>query len=316
MATRDYIPVTGDDWYQRRRDDAEGRFLRRLGRQAGRGDESGTDTRQGIYCHTADGQLLAFKNAGQAPAVMRDTLRRGLDAWRKLPAERRLPGAVQVPGLDRSDANYTRTPPPGALVVVVSTRQLDHADGELCPCTGKPGVGAEAARDHLWITEAEWKAFAPPGAKTGDRFPLPVTLTERLLRFHLVDNTRGEPLFWRREDVRGTLTLTVEAATDTEIRLRLEGTALLQAPPRALTKERGYDVSLLGHITVNRVKPSVERFDVVALGDEWGDHTFTQPGARPGRTPLGVAFTLARGGSSADRVPPQGAREVREYLGK
>src|SRR5262249_55309846 len=151
MASRDYIPVTGDDWYQRRRDDDEGRFLRRLGDQAGRGKND--TTRQGIYCFTPDGQLLAFKNAGQAPDVMRDTLRHGLDAWRKLPDARRGPGAVRVPGLDRADAHYTRTPPPGGLVVDVSTRRLDRVGGELCPCTGATGAGAEAARDHLWVTE-------------------------------------------------------------------------------------------------------------------------------------------------------------------
>jgi hypothetical protein len=52
--------------------------------------------------------------------------------------------------------------------------------------------------------------------------------------------------------------------------------------------------------------------DIVALGDFWGGGTYT-PGARKGRTPLGIAFELA-GRSPADRVPPQGMRDVFEYL--
>jgi len=123
MATRDYVPVTGDDWYQRRRDDEEGRFLRRLGEQAGR---TGDGTRQGIYCCTADGEVLEFKNAGQAPAVMRDSLRRGLDAWRRLPSDRRRPGAVTVPGLDQADPRYTRTPPPGGPALPLRRRTWDR----------------------------------------------------------------------------------------------------------------------------------------------------------------------------------------------
>src|SRR4051812_42806330 len=229
MASRDYVPVTGDDWYQRRRDDDEGRFLRRLGDQAGR---TGDGTRQGIYCCTADGEVLAFKNAGQAPDVMRDSLRRGLAAWGRLPADRTRPGAVTVPGLDRADPQYTRTPPPGGLVVRVVTRRLDRDGGQLCHCDGETGAGAEAARDHLWVTAAERAALAPPGVKAGDSYPLPATLTARILQFHLVDNTKGEPVFWQPGEVRGTLTLAVESATDAEVRLKLEGTALLRAPAR------------------------------------------------------------------------------------
>src|SRR6185436_2999551 len=97
MATEDYVAVAADDWYQRRRDDAEGRFFRRVADQGPRKGEGGS-TRQGIYCLTADGQLLAYKNAGQSPNVMRDTLRQGLRAWQRLPAERRRPGAVAVEG--------------------------------------------------------------------------------------------------------------------------------------------------------------------------------------------------------------------------
>jgi hypothetical protein len=50
------------------------------------------------------------------------------------------------------------------------------------------------------------------------------------------------------------------------------------------------------------------RFDAVALGDNWGSGPFTG-GARPGKTPLGIAIDLANPDRAADRVLPQAARE-------
>src|SRR5439155_8322714 len=102
MASSDYVPVAADDWYQRRRDDAEGRFFRQVADQGPRKGEGGS-TRQGIYCLTADGKLLAYKNAGQDADVMREVLREGLAAWRRLPADRRRPGAVPVPDAGEHD---------------------------------------------------------------------------------------------------------------------------------------------------------------------------------------------------------------------
>ncbi len=110
------------------------------------------------------------------------------------------------------------------------------------------------------------------------------------------------------------LTLTVVEATSV-VRLRLEGSALLATKADPKEAERGYDVSLLGSIDYDRGKKAIVRFDLVALGDHWGESRLTR-GARPGRTPLGVAFELARGDQAADRVPPQAARNFQEYLGR
>ena len=75
---------------------------------------------------------------------------------------------------------------------------------------------------------------------------------------------------------------------------------------------RGYDASLLGYVEYDVKADRIDRFDVVALGDHWGEGTFTR-GARPGRTPLGVAFERASGDKPGDTVPPQAAREVNAY---
>src|SRR5262245_45120883 len=110
MATHDYVAVAADDWYQRRRRDAEGEFFRSMADQGPRKGEGG-DTRQGIYCLTAGGKLLAYKNAGQNPEAMRDLLRQGLAKWASAPESERKPGSVKVPEHGRFDPTYYRDVP-------------------------------------------------------------------------------------------------------------------------------------------------------------------------------------------------------------
>ena len=315
MANDDYIPVTGDDWYQRRRQDQEGEFFRKVADAAGRTGPDG-GTRQGIYCFTADGEILAYKNAGQNADVMRDVLKQGLAKWNRLPAAKRKPGAVEVDGLNKVDARFTRTPPPGGLIAAVYTRILDREEkAGFCKGQCDSLGGDRAARDHLWLTAAEVKSLVPDNPKEGDTFRVPMAIAMRLVRFHLVDNTRGEPPAWTRDEVRSqSLTLTVASAASARIKLKLEGTALLASSADPTQAKRGFDAKLLGYLNFDRTKGKFDRFDIVALGDHWGESSLTR-NARPGRTPLGVAIELA-GDKPADRVPPQFAREVGAYFGK
>jgi hypothetical protein len=318
MATEDYVAVACDDWYMRRRQDAEGQFFRDV---SGRGPRAGGSTRQGIYMFTAGGTLLGFKNAGQAPDVMRDTLRDALHKFKNLPEAERAPGAVKVPDPGPLDGGYDRKPPPGGLIVKVYARALDRkkAGGgtgavTFADAVCEVGSGDEASRDHLWLTEAEWRSLIPADAKKGARTPLPPAVAQRVLRFHLVDNLRGEPPMWEPEHVRSSdLSLVVESATPAGVRLRLEGSALLSTDADTAKADRGYDVAVLGYIEYDRKADRIKRFDVAAVGEHWGEGGLTG-GARPGRTPLGVAFELSQGDGSGDTVPPQAARDVYGYF--
>ena len=315
MATEDFVPVTADDWYQRRRQDAEGEFFRKVANQGPRKGEGGA-TRQGIYVLTADGELLSWKNAGQNADVTRDELNRALERFKKLPASRREPGAVEIGEPGKLDPAYTRTPPPGGLIVRVHARILDHTGDEFCKGSCKTTGGDASARDFLWLTRDEVRSMAP--AKTDIRFTydVPKPVAERIVRFHLIDNTRGEPTFWDAKHVRHSkLKLTVIRATPDAIDLRLDGEALLSTDADPSKADRGYDVRLRGDLRYLPAKQTFDRFDVAAVGDHWGEGTFTR-GARPDRKPLGVAFGLIAGERAADRVPPQGAREVRRYFGR
>lgn len=314
MATEDFVSISADDWYQRRREDAVGEFFRKVADQGPRKGQGG-GTRQGIYCLTADGKLLAYKNAGQNAEVMRDVLKQALAAWKKLPEEQRKPGALKLENPD-IDPRYSRKPPTGAVVVKVYTRILDRdSKGEFCKGSCPTLGGDKTARDHLWLTEADIRSLIPADATVNARFAVPATIAERIARFHLIDNTRGEPPMWQKKEIhRLDMQATVLATSNEHLNLRIDGSALLAAGDDPGQAARGFDVKLLGYVGYDRRKQALGRFDLVAFGEHWGDGTFTR-GARKGRTPLGIAFELAGNDAAAAGVPPQAAREIREYLG-
>jgi hypothetical protein len=136
----------------------------------------------------------------------------------------------------------------------------------------------------------------------------------RLLRFHLVDNTRGEPPFWgikdiRRQNVRATVS---EVSADV-LTLQVAGDVLLATAPDPAQAKIGFEASLQGTLRLDRAKGTLAAFDLIAVGEHWGQGPFT-PNPRPGRAPLGILFSLTTGESGVDVVPPQGAREWNGYL--
>lgn len=318
LGREEFVAVACDDWYQRRRRDPEGEFFINVANQGPRKGQGGA-TRQGIYILTASGKLLVCKNVGQLPQATLDMFREGLEKWKRLPESERAPGAIKVPAHGEFDPDYHRPLPPGGVILKVYARALDRqtsANNLLftdAQCT--IGRGDEASRDHLWLSETEWRSLIPDDPKPGARFPVPPPIAQRILRFHLVDNTRGEPPFWRRNEIRtNALDLIVDSVSPTLIQLRLEGAALLTTDPDPEKAARGYQPQLQGHIKYDRDQRRLTQFDLVAVGDHWGSGPHTRR-ARPGRTPLGVAFELTSAQSPADRIAPQGAREFRDYFG-
>jgi hypothetical protein len=75
---------------------------------------------------------------------------------------------------------------------------------------------------------------------------------------------------------------------------------------------RGYEGEIDGQIEIDPKRTAVRRFDLVAIGKHGGQGAYTG-GARPGKTPLGIAFTLGDPDRPEDRVPPQGIRGEAGY---
>lgn len=237
---------------------------------------------QGVYLFTPSGKLLEFSNTADAGQV-----RRMLEsALRKYD-----PAAEQgVPGDGQEASRPVPTPPEGGLVVTVTSRVLGGYEGVEDPRTRIHA--ASLGRDHLWVRPDEAEALA--------RGTVPESLQRRIARFHLVDNTRGEPPFWRPDEVR-KLEMRLEAG-------RLTGRVELESG----SGTRSYRADLLGFVTASAGR--VTRFDLVARGDYRGAGEFTGGGPK-GTFPFAVRFQLAEGTSEVDRALPGAARgSVRSYL--
>ncbi len=267
-----FIPVAIDQAYQRRQKDNEGRFYQKIANQGPR--KIGRGTTQGLYTADAAGTLLAFTNNRGAQRVQR-MLQTALQKHQPVKV------AAITKGLP--DARYNPQPPEGGLVVRVTSKILsgyEEPENEF-----RRIFQTSLGRDNLWIRADEHTKLA--------KGQLPKSLLKRLARYHLVDNTRGEPTMWRENEIE-----------------KLEGkitNGQLRATVQLKTTkgDRGYHTQLLGKLEIKNGR--VTRLDLVAKGQFWGEGTYTR-NAPKGKFPLAIAFTLADGKDAADTIPPQGSR--------
>ncbi|MEO1995172.1 MAG: hypothetical protein ABGZ17_07850, partial [Planctomycetaceae bacterium] len=188
------------------------------------------------------------------------------------------------------DPRYNVQPPQGGLVVRVRAKVLDGYQ----PTTDRWQRIFQTAlsRDNLWISQAEHGALV--------RGEFPDSLRLRIARFHLVDNTRGEPPMWKPSEIHKRDVTLSNGRISGQFQLQTAG------------GDRGYEANLKGVLETRDGR--VVRLDLVAKGQFWGQGRFTG-GAPKGRFPLAVSFTLADGTDVADGVPPQGSRGwLRGYL--
>ncbi len=275
----DFIPVAIDQAYQRRQKDAEGEFYRKIAGQGPR--RNFDDTTQGLYVAGPDGALLGFTNNRGSERVM-ELLKKGLEKYQ--------PSEVASINPGKLDARYNPQPPEGGLVIRVQAKVMGgykKADDKW-----EAIFQTSVSRDNLWITEEEHEALV--------KGSFPKTLQERIARFHLVDNTRGEPPMWSQDEI-SHLNIDVKNGL-------IEGTAGL----RTKSNDRGYDARLRGNIDVKEGKLS--RFEMISEGEFWGHGPYTQ-NPPSGKFPLAISFTLADGTDVADAIPPQASRGwVQGYL--
>ena len=272
-----FIPVAIDQAYQRRQQDTEGDFYRKIAGQGPRSNFQGTT--QGFYIATAAGKLLLYNN-NRDPAKVRRLMKEKLTEFEKSGADRAKVATIKP---QKTDARYNVKPPEGGLVVRVRAKVLDGYE----PTTDRWRRIFQTAlsRDNLWVSKSEREALV--------RGQLPGSLQKRIARFHLIDNTRGEPPMWNENEIR-KLELSFNNGT-------LSGKIHL----RTADGQRGYETELFGFIETKNNK--VVRFDIIAHGEFWGEGRYTRR-APKGKFPLAVSFTLADGTDIADQIPPQASR--------
>ncbi len=273
-----FIPVAVDQHDHRRRKDAEGELFAGILKQAGRGLDGYA---QGFYIVTPAGKLLGFTNtlSGERLKAMLTSALEKFDPSAPLPRIEAGPRENRV----------LYTAPEGGLVVNVHAKVLGGYDKDKA---NRSIYENALGNDHLWVRKDEAEQLA--------RGIVPDSLKTRLVRFHLVDNTRGEPPFWKDDEIK-RLELKLDKG-------RLSGVVHLETR----SGDRGFEGRILGVVEVK--DGQVTRFDVVARGDFWGEGTFTR-GAPRGKFPFAVAFSLSDGKGNESRIPPGAARgNVKGYL--
>jgi hypothetical protein len=274
-----FIPVAVDQHDHRRRQDAEGEYFASILKQAGRGLDGYS---QGFYIFSPAGKLFEFENtlsADRVKAMLASALKK-------------FDPAAPLPRIEegKKDPRFTYEVPEGGLVIVVTSKVL----GGYAETSDRSIKARQTAlgRDHLWLRKDEADQLVKGN--------LPDSMKSRLARFHLVDNTRGEPPFWREDEIQ-RLEMTLDKG-------RLSGAVRLATR----SGERGFDAGLLGFVEASDGK--VTRFDVVVKGEFWGEGTYSR-GAPPGKFPFAVAFTLSDGAGNESKIPPGGARgNLKGYL--
>ena len=279
----EFVPIAIDQAYQRRQKDTEGNYYRKIAAQGPR-DLNGTT--QGFYVASASGKLLLYNNNRDPEKVLR-LMKQSAMEFRRLPSSDRHATGLRDQQVDR---RYSPAPPKGGLVIRVRARILDGYE----PTDNKWRRIFQTAtsRDNLWLTAEEHKSLA---AGT-----VPDLVARRLARYHLVDNTRGEPPMWKDSEIK-SIDLKISDGT-------INGNVHL----RTASGDREYKADLHGWIESKGGR--VTRLDLVARGNFRGEGPYTR-GAPRGWFPLAVTFRLADGKDTADAIPPQGSRGwIQGYL--
>ena len=279
-----FVPIAIDQAYQRRQKDTEGDFFRKIAGQSPRNNFNSTT--QGFYIVTANGDLLLYNNNRNPEKLLR-LMKERLKEF-ELSHRRNEPINLIQP--TKIDPRYNVAPPSGGLVVRLHAKVLSGYE----PTTNRWRKIFQSAvsRDNLWITADEHQQLV------AGRFTK--SLQQRIARFHLVDNTRGEPPMWRAEEVVSIQLEVNPNETDRNFR-QITGSASL----KNRSGDRTYDAKLLGEIKIESNR--VVQLDMVCLGQFSGEGPYTR-GAPKGNFPLAIRFSLADGNDVADSIPPQGSR--------
>ena len=270
----EFVPVAIDQAYQRRQKDAEGRFYQKIANQGPRKIGDGGPTTQGHYIAAPDGTFFDYNN-NRDPEHLRDILRKSLTRYEPEKIAPIQPG--------KPDPKFVYGPPEGGFVVRVHSRILGGYEATDNPMRRifQNGTG----RDNLWIRKDEHASLLQ-----GD---LPESLVTRMLRFHFVDNTRGEPPMWEESEILKSDLMLDDGKITGSIQLANK------------KRNREFRADVLGFVDTE--DGHVSRFDLLAKGQFQGEGRYTR-GAPKGKFPLAIAFTLADGSDIADTVPPQGSR--------
>jgi hypothetical protein len=269
----------------------------------------------------AGGNHLVVASAG-GQIVGKEELRlrkRELDSalheYRQLPKEQRMP-PIADPATAQPAKRAVPKPPANGLVVrgYCTYLRRDNENGivrssEYYYKENPDRWMAETQSDILWLTEAEWKSLIPTNPKAGDQSEVAPAIQKRFYSTIGIDFMEGSVSALPTR--KTTMSLTVQQVNGEALVLRLDGYAYLgkefDIKLRSEPRSRGCELRLLGTVQYDRAKQAITRFDVVGVGQAWGNQMdYTRREVRLDQYPwmYGIACELVTGDAPQDRIPP------------
>ncbi len=271
------MPATDEVWRLQNRKDDDCKLFMKFAVQGHYG--AGPKTKQGIYAVTPSGLLLGALNSNN-PARVIAMLEGALKKWAQTPIKSRYlssdPAKAKVP---QRLAKY----PADGLVLKVISRDLPTATRP----RGWKGVAWNV--QYAWFRQSEVRQWLPARIEKGALHDVPRALVERLVRFHLIDNVRGQTLSYKKSEIK-------QAVLATQVTRIRRGMIYLRLRGESETKSgsRGFKAKLFGTARYDTRKQRFVSFKLVAKGIRTGATRYNFRQGDLGPAPLGIAFVLGR----------------------
>jgi hypothetical protein len=304
-----FVPCADEVWFLQNQKGPECDLFRSFCEKGHYGGRTRpTNTRQGSYAVAPSGEFLASINTND-PRAMAGMLRKALEAWKSLPEHKRFMDpapATEPEGRRRAEARY----PTGGLALKTWSRDLPRPSG-----VEDRGWAAAWNQDFAWFLRDEARSLLPESPEPGGKQSVPRRLVERIARFHLVDNVRGQTEPFPHGSVeRAEMTVDVTAVEGDLVSIRIAGATRARQEMRTgvagdrdmndpKRRERGFEAKLLGRATFDLKAAKFTSFEMVAVGTRWGGTLYNGRGGDLDPAPIGVVFTLAAD-EPAERVAP------------
>lgn len=261
-------------------------------------------TRQGIYVCSPNGTLLSSINSLNPDAVL-ESITNGLNKWGSLSkSEKRLPDGFTPSVSHRWEDSY----PENGLV-------LKGAKADLL--SDPPRFSDRGDRwnmDHVWFSKDETKLWLPEKHAIGEVQECSKILKDRLFRFHLVDNVRGQTLPFAPEEIKvADLNSQITGLNNEKITIKITGKSKAIAKGPWLLGENIWtpthdldheiETSVLGNAIYDIKNNKFIEFEMVALCD-WRGKTQNNGrnfGPEDGR--IGILYDMAND-SHTNRIAP------------
>jgi hypothetical protein len=254
---------------------------------------------QGLYVVTPSGRLIAGTTQHSNPQLVLAEMRKGLDAYARLPKSERLLPREPDARTDKLDiAAEEVAPPPGGLVLRMVSRGLPF-----------PGVSEQDTRhpsfyklDRVWYTKEQARAFVPAEMRRGAKSQVRGATLALIVRLNLGTFIQPNPA-WNGEDVRkAVLKSEIKSVTDGVAQLEFTGEAEMKADNAH--NNRSFSAKLLGKASYDTRSQKFETFELLAVGTHtMGDRGEDTRATGPKSTPLGVLFTINGTNANDDVVP-------------